>query len=112
MEEKTYPVHLVGDVAQHDGSADIAAVKDALTADTVVLVSWMTLVWTVEGADSRAVADKAALVIDARLRVVRRVHGSLARPRGRLSDSPTEGLLRRCQYIALMSDGVEDKPRC
>lgn len=38
----TNPVHLVGNVAQHDGGANIAAVEDALTTDTVVLISRVT----------------------------------------------------------------------
>ena len=104
MEKTSYPVHFVGDVAQHDGSADIAAVENALTADTVVLVGWVTLVWAVEGASSRTVTDKTTLIVDARLRAVGRVHGSLARPRRRLVNSPTEGLLSRCQYTSIDVD--------
>ena len=44
-----YPVHLVGDVTQHDSGADIAAIEDPLAADAVVLVGWVTLVRAVEG---------------------------------------------------------------
>jgi hypothetical protein len=42
--EVTYPVKLVGDVAKHDGGANIAAVQDALTADAVVLVCRVAVV--------------------------------------------------------------------
>lgn len=98
VKEQAYPVHLVGNVAQHDGGAHITAIENALTADTVVLVSWVTLVRTVEGASGGTVADEATLVIDARLGAVGRVHGSLARPRCRLGDGPTECLLWSCKY--------------
>lgn len=91
--ETTYPVLLVGDVAQHNSGADITAIKDPLTADAVMLVGWVTLIRAVEGARGRTVTDEATLVIHARLGAMRRVHGALARPRGRLGDSPTEGLL-------------------
>lgn len=38
MEDKTYPVARSRDVAKHDGGSNIAAVENALTADTVVLI--------------------------------------------------------------------------
>lgn len=68
--ELTYPIHLVGNVAQHDRGADIAAIENALAADTVVLISWVTLVWAVEGARGRTITNKTTLVINARLGTV------------------------------------------
>jgi len=38
VEGKTYPVAVCWDVAEHDSGANIAAVEDALAADTVVLI--------------------------------------------------------------------------
>lgn len=93
---RSYPVHLVRDVAQHNSGADITAIKDALPADTIVLISWVTLVLAVEGTSGRTVTDEATLIINARLRAVRRVQGALASPSDRLNNSPPKGLLRRC----------------
>ena len=81
MEEETYPVERVRNVAKHHRSADVAAIEDALTADTVVLVSWVTVGWRIERIGGRAVANEASLVVNARLDAVRRVWGWLARPR-------------------------------
>lgn len=69
--ETTYPVHLVGDVAQHDSGADITAIEDPLTADAVVLVGWVTLVRAVVEGRGRTVTNEAALIIDARLGTMR-----------------------------------------
>lgn len=41
MEEETYPVERVRNVAKHHRSADVAAIEDALTANTVVLIMRM-----------------------------------------------------------------------
>lgn len=38
MKEDIYPVELVGDVAKHHCSTNVAAIENALTADTVVLI--------------------------------------------------------------------------
>ncbi len=101
MKHRSYPVHFVGDVAQHDGCTDVTAVKNALTADTVVLISRVALVRAIEGASGRTITNETALVINTRLGAVGRVDGSLARPRSRLSDHPTEGFLQRCQYRSI-----------
>jgi hypothetical protein len=85
LEEETNPVQLIGDVAEHDRSANIAAIKDALATDTVVLICWMTIVWvTTEGVGSRAITDKTTLIINARLDAMRRVDRALARPKCRV----------------------------
>lgn len=64
----TYPVELVGNVAKHDGGAHIAAIEDALTADTIVLIVWVTIsVNTGELISCRTIANNATLVINARL---------------------------------------------
>lgn len=66
----TYPVNLVGDVAKHDGGANIAAVEDALTADTVVLVGGMAVVWVHRrhgAAEDCTEAGDATLVVGVRL---------------------------------------------
>lgn len=44
MEENTYPVKLVRDVAKHHRSTNVAAIENALTADTVVLIVWVAVV--------------------------------------------------------------------
>ena len=41
MEEETYPIECVRNVAKHHRSADVAAIEDALTANTVVLIMRM-----------------------------------------------------------------------
>lgn len=41
MEEETYPVECVRDVAKHDGGANVAAIENALAANTVVLIMRM-----------------------------------------------------------------------
>jgi len=38
VEGRTYPVAICRDVAEHDRGANIAAVEDALTTDTVMLI--------------------------------------------------------------------------
>lgn len=99
--EETYPVHLVGDVAQHDGGANIAAIEDALATNTVVLISWMEasvdiLVVAIDKASS-TVTGNAALLIDARHGAMRRVASTLTNPEGSLIRGPLEVLLRTCQ---------------
>jgi hypothetical protein len=38
MEEETYPIECVRNVAKHHRSADVTAVENALAANTVVLI--------------------------------------------------------------------------
>jgi len=72
METATYPVHLVGDVAKHDGGANVTAIEDAVAANTVVLVVRMTVeVGTRILVRSRTIADETTLVIDTRLGAMR-----------------------------------------
>ena len=60
MEGKTYPVAISRDVAEHDGGANIAAVEDTLTADTVVLIlGFVVAEWTAIRATSIAAMLKA-----------------------------------------------------
>lgn len=92
-ERGTHPVHFVGDVPQHDRGADIAAIENALATDTVMLISWVSLVRAVVRGSGRTVSNKATLIVNTRLGAMRGVHSSLARPRRSLGDSPTEGVL-------------------
>jgi hypothetical protein len=90
------PVHLVRNVAKHDGGANVAAIEDALTTDTVVLISWVTP----EGSrrdrvESRTITDEATLVIDTRLVAVRRVGSAFACPRKSDGSDPLERLLKK-----------------
>lgn len=70
----TYPVHLVGDVAKHDGGANIGAVQDTVTRDTVVLISWVwvLLVLVLEGATGSTKANNASLRVNRRVVAMRR----------------------------------------
>jgi hypothetical protein len=91
---RTNPVHLVGYVAKHDGGAHVAAIEDALAANTVVLVSGMTIEGlTGERVDSRAIADETTLIIDTRLDAVGRVDGAVASPESRVESDPLERFL-------------------
>jgi hypothetical protein len=95
--ELTYPVKLVGNVAKHDGGANIAAVEDALTADAVVLVCRVAVVWLHRrhrGTKSRTEADDATLVVHARLDATWGVDGAFAGVQGRLGSEPLKGLLQ------------------
>jgi hypothetical protein len=93
----TYPVHLVGDVAKHDRGAHVATVKNALAANTVVLVCRMTIEgMTSERVDSRSVSDEATLVIDTRLDMMWRVDRAVAGPQSRAHSNPLKRLLYRC----------------
>jgi hypothetical protein len=95
-EDETYPVHLVGDVAKHDGGAHIVAVEDGITADTVVLVGRVTIErLSRERVDGQTVSDDATLIIDTRLGAMRRIECALAGPRGRVDSDPLERLLRK-----------------
>lgn len=89
-----YPVHLIWDVAQHNCGTNIGAVEDALAADTIVLICWMTVdslnwqrVW------SRTVADQATFVVHARLRTAGRVKSALTSPMTWVDGDPLEGVL-------------------
>lgn len=83
VEDATHPVHLVGDVAQHDGGTNITAIKDPFTTNAVVLIRRMTVSCrsrTVEWRRSSPEANEATLIVNARLGTVRRVGGTLSRP--------------------------------
>lgn len=87
------PVHLVGNVAKHDGGANVAAVKDALAANTVVLVMRMAASCGDSVGvriPSRTISDNATLIIDTRLVTVRRVESTRAGPLGHIDGVPQE----------------------
>lgn len=79
MQQATYPIELVGDVAKHDGSANVAAIKNALTANAVVLIVRMVVVaGTTVGilignlvVGGEAVTVDATMGIEARLGAIR-----------------------------------------
>jgi hypothetical protein len=90
----TYPVHLVRNVAKHDGGAHIATVEDALATNTVVLVRWVTRI----GVDrpsicGRTKVDEATQIINTRLSATRGVGGVGTGPRNCNDSDPLEGLL-------------------
>jgi hypothetical protein len=102
VEEETHPVHLVGDVAQHDGGTNIAAIEDAFTTDSVVLISRVETnradVFSGKGivVVSSTVSGNAALVVDARHGAMGRAAWTLTTPQRRLISHPLECLLQRC----------------
>lgn len=65
----TYPVKLVGNVAQHDGSANIGAIKNAVTADTIVRVVDVATVKVNQR--SKTELGEATTIIDAWLAAMR-----------------------------------------
>ena len=95
--ENTNPVQLVRDVSKHHSGADIAAVEDALTTDTVMLVVRMVMVRRSRVlVRRRPIANETALVVDTRLGTVGRVQGTLSGPEGWANGAPLEGLLQVC----------------
>lgn len=79
MQQATYPIELVGDVAKHDSSANVAAIKNALTTNAVVLIVGMVVVaGTMVGilignlmVGGEAITVDATMGIEARLGAIR-----------------------------------------
>jgi tetrahydrodipicolinate N-succinyltransferase len=104
VDQTTYPVELVRDVAKHHRSANIAAIQDTLTANTVVLIMRMTVVSgarvTVRsvvdgrhGVRSCSELGKTTLFVDAGLGTVGRMSRPRTNPVDGLDGAPLEGLL-------------------
>jgi hypothetical protein len=92
----TYPVHLVRDVAKHDGGADVAAIEDALTTNAIVLVCWMAIERrTRVRVDGSTITNEATLIVDTRLGTMRRVGGTITGP----VSSDVGGPLERFLYV-------------
>lgn len=90
----TYPIHLVGDVAQHDGSTNITAVKNAIAADTVVCIRRVTVDrGRRQRVRSRTVTNETAFIVHARLSTRRRVQTTLSSPMARVDRDPLKGVL-------------------
>jgi hypothetical protein len=98
-EESTYPVELIGNVAQHHRGAYITTVENTLATDAVVLIVRVATVnasRTLECVRGRAILLEAAHGIDMGLVTVRGVDGAVAAPSSGLDSAPSIGLLGKC----------------
>jgi hypothetical protein len=99
MEEETYPVECLRDVAKHHCGADVAAIENALPANTVVRIVGVVLETMTElGGRSmvcwRSVGagKESTLIVDGR-KVLGGAEQTLALPAFDVLGSPKESLL-------------------